>query len=298
VTTEAQESWTETAGGDTPEVLKRLLRSALRQERERAQLTQKAAADHVLWSLSKLIRIETGPKPASPADVRVLLLEYGVPEERVAELVALARAARQPDQWAQYKDVYSDAALSLFANEAAAKVIEKYEPSLIPGILQTPEYAKALLTALGTPADQLQRKLEVRLRRQELLDAPDCPDLDFIIGEAAVARPAGSSRIMREQIAHLKKLSERDNITLQLLPFAAGVHQGIGLSFTIVEFKDTRLPDLLYLESVDKESVTRDDPEALNRYSERFLDLKDLASPSDDFGPALDGIARALYSKS
>lgn len=282
----------------SPEVMRRLLRSALRRARVDAGITQKDAAERLAWSPSKIIRIEQGTVPVAPSDARVLLLEYGVDEPRTTELVDLARASRRPDEWAAYKNVLSPEAIQLFANERAATVIQKYEPSVVPGLLQTEEYARALLKALGTPAALLKDRVEVRLRRQDLLDSPDCPDLDFIIGEAAVSRPvsrqasrpADADRIMLDQIAHLKELAKHPHVTLQLLPFAAGVHQGIGSAFTLLQFDDADLPDLLYLEDADKESVTRDDKEEIARYSERFVDLKELSS-ADDLDELLDRVA-------
>lgn len=281
-------------GVDPPEVLKRRLRTALRQAREQAKITQRAAAERLYWSPSKIIRIEQGNVPVAPSDVRVLLLEYGVGEERVLELVELAKASRRPDEWAAYKDVFSSAARELFANERAAEVVQKFEPSLIPGLLQTEAYARALLKALGTPHDVLSRKLEVRIRRQEMLDSPNCPELDFIIGEATVSRPVGGKHVMIEQIEWLKEVARHQKVTLQLLPFAAGAHPGLGCAFTLLQFVDPDLPDLLYLEGADKESITRDDRQAIERYGERFVELKDLCSP-DDLDGQLEEIARYRF---
>jgi transcriptional regulator with XRE-family HTH domain len=281
---------------DPPEVLKRRLRAILRQERERLKWTQKTAAERVLWSESKLIRIETGNVAVAPADVRLLLLEYGVEDARIAEYVDLARAARQPDEWADYKEEYSQEALTLFANERSAKLIQSYEPTLIPGLFQTEAYARSLLTALGTPPAQLKRKLGVRLRRQEILDSEDRPDCDIVIGEAAVSRPIGGKRAMLvEQIEHLKKLAEKENITLQLIPFDKGAHAGIGRAFTILQFRDPQLPDLLYLEDADSESIERDQSTKITRYGDRFVDLKELSISGEDLNAAFDEIARYRF---
>ena len=183
-------------------------RNILRQEREQRGITQKAAAERVLWSQSKLIRIETGVTPAAPADVRLLLLEYGANEERVAEIVEIAKAARQPDEWQAFKGIYSTASLNLFANERAATLIQKYEPTLVPGLFQTEEYARALLRETGSNPKTIDERVRARLLRQEMLDDDDCPNLDVIIGEATVSRPVGGNKVMRDQIAKLKRLAE------------------------------------------------------------------------------------------
>lgn len=277
---------------DPPEVIRRKVRSILRQERERLGLTQKAAADRMLWSLSKLIRIETGAAHVSPADVRVLLREYGVDEARATEVVEFAKASRRRDQWDQYQDVLSVAARNLFANEGAAELIEKYEPSWIPGMFQTEAYARALLPAYGMSPETAGRRVEARLARQELLDAEACPEFSVIIDEAAVSRIVGSNEVMRGQFARLKALAERGNITLQLMPFSKGAHEGMGSGFTVLQFKDLDLPDLVYLESVDGESIVREDQDEVAKYTDRFAMLRERASPPEEFADELDRIGR------
>jgi transcriptional regulator with XRE-family HTH domain len=271
--------------------MRRKVRSILRQERERASMTQKAAADRVLWSLSKLIRLESGVGQPAPADVRVLLLEYGVEEKRVAEVVEIAKAARHVDEWESYKAAISPEARNLFANESAAEVIEKFEPTLIPGLLQTQEYADGITRALGYPESQAKKMVEARMLRQELLETPDSPRLDFIIGEAALSRPVGGNAVMLAQIEKLKTMTTRKNIRLRLLPFSKGPHVGMGSAFTILQFRDADLPDLVYLESVDKESTVRDDKDEVAKYNERFVLLGDLAGSPDQFPSQLDDIA-------
>ena len=286
----------ERAAFGSPEVMKRKLRSALRQAREDAAMTQKAIADKLFWSQSKIIRIEQGNVPVAPSDVRVLLLEYGVTdEERITALMELARESRRPDEWAAYKAVYSAEALTLFSNERAARLVQKYEPSVVPGLFQTEAYARGLFEAVGLDPETLEQRLELRLRRQELLDSPDCPDLDFIIGEAALLRPAGGKRAMRVQLERLKQLARNPKITLQVLPFAAGPHRGMGSAFTILQFSDPDLPDLLYLEDSDKESLTRDDKDELARFGERFGRLKEL-SENGSVDAQIDEVVARLYS--
>lgn len=284
------------AATDIPEVMKRKVRNILREEREKTGITQKAAAERVLWSPSKLIRIETGVTPAAPADVRLLLLEYGADDDRVAEAVEIAKAARQPDKWDAYKDVYAITARHLFAYERAATVIQKYEPTFIPGLFQTEEYARALLRETGTDPKQVDEKVQARLLRQELLESKDCPDLDFIIGEGAVSRPIGGMKVMREQIEKLKKLSEHKKVTLRLMLFSKGAHPGLDSAFTILQFQEADLSDLVYLEGVDRESIVREEQDEVARYNSRFAELRELANPPEDLPVLLDEIVRYRFS--
>lgn len=277
---------------DSPEVSKRKLRSALRQAREKAGLTQKAVAEQLYWSQSKVIRIEQGNVPFQPTDVQALLIAYGVDAERIADFVELAKASRQPDEWVAYKDLYSAEALTLFAYEQAAKVIQKYEPSVIPGLFQTEDYARALLTGVGYSPDRVKRTLESRLRRQELLETSDGPDLDFIVGEAAVSRPVGGAGVMREQVTRLKELAGPafPRVTVRMVPFSVGIHPGFGSAFTLLQFADHDLRDLVYLEGVDKESLARDDPDSIDSYGERFVALTEIAVVEDKLEALLDEV--------
>jgi transcriptional regulator with XRE-family HTH domain len=282
-------------GGGPPEVNRRKVRNILRDARESIPLSQKQAAERVLWSLSKLIRIETGAPP-QPADVRVLLKEYGFDDDRIAEVVEYAKIARQPDEWEQYRGLYTNAALSLFANESAARVIQKYEPTFVPGLLQTEDYARELLQALEVDNGVIERLLMVRLQRQEMLERPDCPKLDFILGEATISRPIGSGfAVIRSQIQRLKALADHPKITLRLLPFSAGVHPGMGIAFTVLEFRDAEVPDIVYLESADRDSIWRDEKEEIQKYAQRFGKLLEMAPPAEDFTTQLEAVAEARF---
>lgn len=276
------------------EVKKRRLRVALRQARINADMTQKAAAEELVWSTSKVVRIEQGIVPVAPTDVRAMLHLYGVTDgSRVEELVELAKDAREDKGWSTFSDVLSPASLELFGNEPAAKVIYKYEPSVIPGLFQTQDYARALLRTLGASKDQVERRLEARMQRQRLLDQSAHPDLNFILGEAAIARPVGGDDVMREQIAHVLELSRQEGVSVQILPFAAGAHRGMGSAFTVLQFDDPLLSDLLYLENAERESVSRDESGDIKRYLELFVELQSMAAK---FGP-LDGQIRHILGE-
>jgi transcriptional regulator with XRE-family HTH domain len=264
---------------DPVEVKKRRLRLALRQARLDAKLTQEAVAAKLMWSKSKIVRIELGTVPVTPTDVRVMLQAYGVEDSsRIEELFDLAKDARADKGLTPFNDVLSDEALVLFNSEPAAKVIYKYEPSVFPGLFQTQEYARSLLRALRYSEEQIEKRLEVREQRQRMLESDDHPDLIFIIGETAFSRPAGNDDVMREQIAHLLEMSKLDGVSIYILPFAAGVHRAMGGAFTVLQFKDPELPDLLYLENAVGERATDEDKEEISKYLELFAELQEMSS--------------------
>jgi len=278
------------SGQDPVEIKKRRLRLALRQARLDAKLTQEAVAAKLLWSKSKIVRIELGTVPVAPTDVQVMLQAYGVEDSsRIEELFGLAKDARTDKGLTPFSDVLSDEALELFGSEPAAKVIYKYEPSVFPGLFQTQEYARSLLRALGYSEEQIEKRLEVREQRQRMLEGHDHPDLIFIIGETAFSRPAGNDDVMREQIAHLLDLSKMDGISIYILPFAAGVHRAMGGAFTVLQFKDPELPDLLYLENAVGERVSHDQEGEISKYLELFAELQEMAS---EYGSSEEKIAK------
>jgi transcriptional regulator with XRE-family HTH domain len=278
------------------EVKKRRLRTALRQARLDVGMTQKAVADDLVWSVSKIVRIEQGIVPVTPSDVMVMMQLYKVTDTaQIDELVDLAKHAREDKGWAPYSDVLSAESLELFGNESAAKVIYKYEPSVIPGLFQTLEYARSLLRALGNSEEQVRRRLQVRTERQQLLESSHCPGLNFILGETALSRAVGGLDVMGEQIYHLRELAKMRDINVLILPFSAGAHRGMDSAFTVLQFEDPQLPDLLYLESAERESVSRNEEKDINNYLELFAELQDMASGHGTFEDHVNRILRDRY---
>jgi transcriptional regulator with XRE-family HTH domain len=276
---------------ETPAVKRRKLKAALRQEREAADLTQTQVADALDWSVSKIIRIETGAVGVTVTDLRALMDQYKIPNgKRQTELLELARGSRR-QPWSKYSSVYSSAARMLFGFEEAAKVIYKYEPTFIPGLLQTEEYATSLLNGIGHSKEDTEAIVRGRLERQDLLDQELRPELQFILGEAAVSRVVGGSGVMLHQLEHLKDLAARPKVSLQVLSFDVGAHPRMGEAFTILEFTDENLDDLIYLENAGRESVSYEDPELVAAYRGDFVILQKLASPSSDFATIIDRIA-------
>jgi transcriptional regulator with XRE-family HTH domain len=285
------------SGRDSVEVKKRRLRTALRQSRIQVGLTQGSAAGSLYWSVSKIVRIEQGTVPVSPTDVRALLQLYGVTDEaRVRELVELAQEARTSRGWSEFSDVLSSESLELFGNESAATVIYKYEPSVISGLLQTQEYARALLRVLGNSEYVVERRLEARMQRQHVLDTSDRPELNCILGEAALCRPIGGEDVMREQLAHLLALATLHGVSLYYLPLAAGGHRSMGVAFTVFQFDDPLLPDLLYLENEERETLSRDEEGEIRKYKTLYVELQAMAERYGSLQENVELIIRERYS--
>jgi len=221
----------------------------LRRIRKDAGMTQEQVAAAMEWSLSKLIRIEGGGVSISVSDLRSLLTLYQIAEDgHVEELVALARAARQRSWFTAFRDITSSQYVTFVGYEAAASIIRQFEPTLIPGQLQTEEYARAV--TLEYAADRVDKLVEIRIRRQELLEEPRRLFF-FILDEAAIRREVGAPTnpgIMRRQLRNLIEIARQPNITIEIVPFSAGVHPGMKGPFTVLEFPGDD-EDILYLEN-------------------------------------------------
>ena len=204
------------------------------------------------WSLSKVIRIEAGSVGISTNDLKVLLGYYQLDDPEVtSELVALARAARERSWWSVYRDFAPPGLLQLIGYEAASSIIRNFETLLVPGLLQTEDYARAVVRPFeeGATAERVNTSVEIRMRRQEQLDRDDPPLLFFILDEAVVRRLIGGRDIMRRQIRHLIEMAAKPNVTIEIVPFSAGTHPGLTGPFVIVEFPDPADDDVLYLEA-------------------------------------------------
>ncbi|MBL1069217.1 DUF5753 domain-containing protein, partial [Streptomyces sp. 7-21] len=205
-------------------------------------------------SHAKISRLELGRVGAKERDVADLLTLYGVTdEEQRGQFLALARQASTPGWWHKYSDVLPSWFETLIGLEDAASLIRTYEVQFVPGLLQTPDYARACVR-LGHPRAterEVDRRVELRLRRQELLQRPHAPKLWAVVDEAALRRPLGGPRAMRQQLDHLRTMAERPNITLQIAPFRIGGVAAAGGPVTILRFQEPDLPDIVYLEQLN-----------------------------------------------
>jgi len=264
------------AEGGSPLVQRRRLRTELKRARQVSGLTQDQVAGEMDWSLSKIIRIESASSGISANDLKALLQLYGVKDKgQVDSLVALARAARERSWWSAYRDVAPQPLLQLIEYESAAHVIRQFETMFVPGILQTEDYARAVIDNYyeeGITSDQLRALVELRTRRQDLIDAENPPSFHFILDEAAVHRIVGGSSVMRRQLRRLIEVAGKPNITLEVIPFSTGLHPGMKGPFEIIEFADPSDSDIVYLES-SRGDVFSDVPEETSKYREDFAKL-------------------------
>ncbi|NUO55145.1 MAG: helix-turn-helix domain-containing protein [Hamadaea sp.] len=248
-----------------PTIARRRLSQALRAARDDTGRTQEQAADALDWSISKMIRIENGKTKPTVTDVKALLQLYGVTEAtEIAEFVDLARASRQRLWWAEYRDQLPAGYAEYVALEADASRLSFFQPLLVPGLLQTEAYARAVLRAAaveGLSAQDQEIRTRVRLsRRQHMLNGPDRPYIDAIIDESVLLRMAGNAAVMREQLTYLADLGQDPRIQLRILPFSAGIHT-VSSTFIIMEFPADE-GDLVYFESAMTQSamIDRADP--------------------------------------
>jgi transcriptional regulator with XRE-family HTH domain len=266
----------------------------LRRIRERAQITIDVVAERMECSSSKVSRIETGHIGASPRDVRDMLTIYGAEDAQIEELVQVAREAKQKGWWHLYGAVLTGAYVGL---EAAAERIRAYEAQLVPGLLQTPEYARHVIRAArpDITADELDRRIQVRIQRQNLLHTEDNPPLDFwaILDEAVFHRMVGDPSVMREQIAKLLMSADLPNVTLQVLPFEAGAHAGMDGTFAILEYEELVDPDVVFAENAAGGLFLEKDDE-LDRYRFIFDHLRASALSPDQTRAMLAARAEEL----
>lgn len=231
-----------------PTVLRIALGGQLRRLREAKGITREAAGDAIRGSHAKISRLELGRTGFKERDIRDLLSLYGVDDiEERERFLDLARQANEPGWWHRYSDLLPQWFGTYLGLEQAASKIRTYEAHLVPGLLQTPEYARAVV-ALGYEDADTDRRVQVRQRRQEILHRSDPPIVWAVIDEAALHRPVGGPRVHREQMEHLIKLAEMPNVTVQVLPYSAGEHAAAGSSFSILRFAESELPDIVYLE--------------------------------------------------
>lgn len=223
----------------------------LRRLREASGITLDAAGSAIRASSSKISRLELGRVAFKERDVADLLTLYGVIDsEQRHTLLDLARQANAPGWWREYGDVLPSWFETYLGLEQAASVIRVYEPQLVPGLLQIPDYARAvmLLRHVHVSAGEIERRVALRMARQAFLSQPGAPELWVALDEAALRRPLGDQTIQRAQLLHLIEMARRPNITLQIVPFHAGGHAAAGGPFTILRFAEPDLPDIVYLE--------------------------------------------------
>jgi transcriptional regulator with XRE-family HTH domain len=271
---------------DDPSIYRRRLRIELRKARESVHLTQREAADALDWSASKLIRIEAATQGVSVTDLRAMLQLYKVTDKDIVNaLTEAARGSRGQSWWSRYREVVSPQLAQYLGHEGSASSIRTFHPYVVPGLLQTDDYATALLRA-RIPTEQTRSLVDLRIERQEnLYEQPKPPEMSFILDEEALQRWIGGPAVMRRQLRKLLDLSSRPNVSVQVIPVEAGSHPGLVGQFILLGFEDSS-DDLLFLEGAGGDLTNREDVDMTVTFIEYFETMRGLALP-DDEGRAL-----------
>ncbi|MBF6126078.1 helix-turn-helix domain-containing protein [Nocardia brasiliensis] len=276
-----------------PTALRIAVGAQLRALREQCGITREAAGDYIRGSHAKISRLELGRTGFKERDILDLLTLYGVmdPDQR-AILVDLARGANQPGWWHSYNDLLPSWFETYLGLEGAAQTIRTFEGQLVPGLLQTDEYTHAVIAVSHHNAEAT-RRVELRRRRREILDIENGPALWAVLDEAVLHRPIGGRSVLRNQIRHLVTMSDKRNVTIQVLPYQAGGHPAAGSSFTMLRFTERELPDIVYLEQLTS-ALYLDRREDLQLYREVMDRLAVQAEQPDRSRELLIAAAEAL----
>jgi transcriptional regulator with XRE-family HTH domain len=255
------------AGG--PTVQRMVLGSHLRKLREQRGITAEQAADSIRGSHSKISRMEHGRVGFKERDVTDLLTLYAVTDgEERAALLNLARDSNTPGWWHAYSDILPSWLESYVGLEAAASIIRTYQIQTVPGLLQTEDYTRALIShGAAVSEEEITRRGELRASRQEILRKTDPPQLWVVIDEGALRRPVGGRDVIRGQVQHLIEMTDHPAVTLQILPFQAGAHSAMGGPFTILRFAEPDLQDVIYIEQLTS-ALYLDKPSEVDSYLE------------------------------
>jgi transcriptional regulator with XRE-family HTH domain len=266
------ESRAQSGGG--PTVQRMLVGAKLRRLRTEVGLSREEAAEAIRASEWKIHRLENGQVGFKERDIVDLLELYGVEDpDEVEEFVALANEANNPGWWQRYGDVLPQWFRAYVDLESAATLIRTYEGQFVPGLLQTDDYMRAVVGGahLEDSPEEIGRRVRLRMARQTLLTRHHAPRLWAVVDEAALRRPVGGREVMRGQLERLIDAAKLPNVTLQILPFAAGAHSAMVGAFSILRFADRALPDIVYIEHLTN-AVYLDKREEV----ERYLDVMEL----------------------
>jgi hypothetical protein len=253
-----------------PTVPRMLLGMELLRLRKAAGIGPEQAGYEIRASRSKISRMENGRVRCKERDVTDLLTLYGVTDVSTrAGLVALVRQANAPGWWAKYDDITADWFEVYLGLEAAATVIRTFELQFVHGLFQTEDYARAvtLLGHMTAPADEIERRVSLRLKRQDLLSGPEAPQVWSVIDEGALRRPVGGRAVMHAQLKWLIEVAQWRNVSVQVVPFGRGGHAAAGGAFTVLRFGEPEVPDVVYIEQLTS-ALYLDKREDVDRYLE------------------------------
>lgn len=277
-----------------PTATRMVLGALLRRLRESHGITREQAGDVIRASQSKISRLELGRTGFKLRDVVDLYELYGVTDQaEIAILLGLAKQANSPGWWHGYGDIVPSWFEPYLGLEQAAGMIRTYEVQFVPGLLQTPQYAHAVIALGHSPAAQIERRVELRMRRQEILHRPRPPHLWVVIDEAALRRPIGGAAVMYAQLQHLINLCELPHVTIQLMPFHAAGHAAAGGPITLMRLPEPELPDVVYLEQLTS-ALYPDRREDIDYYRDIMNRLATQADPPTSTTTTLREILKEL----
>lgn len=280
----AQKAVAPTDGG-SPVALRILLGARLRRLREAKQISAEEAGYVIRASHSKISRLETGHVSFKDRDIVDLLTLYGVTDEALREEIrALASRANSPGWWHGYADMLAGWFEEYLGLEEAAVQIGTYEVQLVPGLLQTEDYAAAVIMLQYSNPKEITRRVSLRMARQAILSGGNPTSLWAVLDEAALRRPIGGPRAMRAQLKHLIEMSQRPNVTIQVVPFTVGGLAAAGGSFSVLHFAEEELPDVVYIEQLASAQYLVK-PDVVDTYLEVLDRLRrEAATPADSLG--------------
>ncbi|KPI24167.1 helix-turn-helix domain-containing protein [Streptomyces sp. NBC_00080] len=269
------------ASNVNPTVRRRRLGQELRRLRELKGMTAEEVAERLLVSQSKISRLENGRRSISQRDVRDLCGVYEVEDQRMVDsLMEMAKDSRQQGWWHAFGDVPYSVYIGLETDAASLRV---YDPQVVPGLLQTRQYAEALISGAlpeAPPAD-IEKRIQVRLRRQERISTADNPlRLWAVLDEAALRREVGNRQVMIEQLDYLLEMSQLPHVTVQLIPFTMGAHPGVSGQYAILEFPDAADSSVVYIEGVTSD-LYLEKPQDVQKYSVMYEHLRAQALNAD-----------------
>ena len=278
---------TELPGGEQPDpglddlsaggiVVRMLLGSQLRRLREAVGITPDQAGYEIRASRSKISRMETGRVGFKTRDVMDLLTFYGATDEKLRlKFLSLAKESSRPDWWTKYSDILPDWFENYLGLESASSAIRTLEIQFVHGLFQTEDYARAV-TRLGhqaAPAAEIERRVGLRVKRQDLLAGANPPRIWSVMDEAVLRRPVGGPAVMRAQLHRLTEVANMPEVTLQVVPFDRGGHAGASGSFTVLRFEEQYLPDVVYIEQLTGAVYLEQRPDV-----EHYLEVMDQLS--------------------
>ncbi len=273
--------------GSGPTVRRMLLGQELRSRREQRGISREDAGARIRASASKISRMELGRVGFKLRDIEDLLKLYGTDRRTIKEMLEVAKESNKPGWWKDYGDSLHKWLTQYIGFEEAADQIRIYESQFVPGLLQTEEYAREIIFGgVDAPDTVAEQRLAARLKRQKRVETDEGMRMWVVLDEAAVRRPIGVGirglGVMRRQIEHLIRLStEKDNITIQIIPFSVGAHAAEAGSFTLLRYSDYELADMVYLEQLH-DGELNDRPAVVEAYTKAMTRLSVSAATPDE----------------